>query len=1076
MGAAASLPMQFDEASLREVLPGLSDVDASEATAAGPVSCENVFLALGTMPPAAIQPALDASVVDVVEATLALAGHEGGFSLGGNEHSTEQLAAVTEALLSYEPMVAALPPAVKGERVYAQRASSVASLFYPAVITAVIGSDADERVDLTFLVGDSNGEHQRRGVSLSAVTRPPPGDRMSWVAVTSTDSAVDRRYFREADRVIALLATGAVEEDGRAREVVKHWFQHCFNLGSASQGADHWTFWLAQGASLRRLTRLGGRLAAIYEAERLGDTLGPCCEAHGVEGAELRCDNAGVLPGLLSWLKANESVQRLICGDESELDGMFIHALAMLGLALDPYFGTDMGGVYGDRVKAAPPKKAARMFAKLHGDHVRNAFPKSAANLDVVRCGVTANSVEQLIGDLAALLAMPAVKLLRSKNGWSSGSPAARTERYHYASLLLNFEYAPSLRTVGGGAAQQALTYGELAARAGPLWEAYAAKLQTWERTIASIVLQYLRSEALAPQSVRFVAEVQLQYKPYVTHGRLKTHLHYKFVRAPDGATLLRDFREASLFADASAAAAYEEAWERYRHQEGFLEVVTDTDTVRLGFASLENGHVSVHHPVGVNVKVCLLEKEQARTVFPLEHAPLRVGKCAVMEPHGHVFPSPVRVTFKFDRPVTPQEQVVVCHLPDADSRRAMVCSGQESADSVPHIVERTGAYVAFEVHSFGVFDVLAGATFAMAGLALVAKTAAAEARADVLQRVILPQMAEQLSAAQLSAGHMTERAQDAEARMRTAEASLAVAQAVAHAKHCTVQLGVYDRGTNTLKNLGSGAILAGGRVLTCAHNVMDPGSGQLLVTENCVVLIGTYAGDAEPAQWAYAAQVLTPLALLREKLEGQLLDLALLQITSTVVCDPPHCLGKAAVMSSPRPPIEVASKPVGGAFFAGMPCLRCAPDFELRAGETHVTVIGYAAAAGSCIFASPENVVNLAGGFLQTRAFIDTGSSGGPVINAAGDIVSVVSQGGGAPDAKVRADVRLKVGGGHEAVGTVCGGVAALAKTRRVAFLRVEHGMALNETETETENECARNAQFGDAASIMRHGPMRYR
>ena len=69
MGAAASLPMQFDEASLREVLPGLSDVDASEATAAGPVSCENVFLALGTMPPAAIQPALDASVVDVVEAT-----------------------------------------------------------------------------------------------------------------------------------------------------------------------------------------------------------------------------------------------------------------------------------------------------------------------------------------------------------------------------------------------------------------------------------------------------------------------------------------------------------------------------------------------------------------------------------------------------------------------------------------------------------------------------------------------------------------------------------------------------------------------------------------------------------------------------------------------------------------------------------------------------------------------------------------------------------------------------------------------------------------------------------------------
>jgi S1-C subfamily serine protease len=80
--------------------------------------------------------------------------------------------------------------------------------------------------------------------------------------------------------------------------------------------------------------------------------------------------------------------------------------------------------------------------------------------------------------------------------------------------------------------------------------------------------------------------------------------------------------------------------------------------------------------------------------------------------------------------------------------------------------------------------------------------------------------------------------------------------------------------------------------------------------------------------------------------------------------------------------------------------------------------VIGYAAAAGSCIFASPENVVNLADGFLQTRAFIDTGSSGGPVINADGDIVAVVSQGGG--------------------VGP--GGVVELAKTRRLTFLRAAH------------------------------------
>jgi S1-C subfamily serine protease len=85
--------------------------------------------------------------------------------------------------------------------------------------------------------------------------------------------------------------------------------------------------------------------------------------------------------------------------------------------------------------------------------------------------------------------------------------------------------------------------------------------------------------------------------------------------------------------------------------------------------------------------------------------------------------------------------------------------------------------------------------------------------------------------------------------------------------------------------------------------------------------------------------------------------------------------------------------------------------------------------------------VVNLADGFLQTRAFIDEGSSGGPVINADGDIVSVVSQGGGAPDTAVRADVRPKAGGGHEAIGTAFGGgVVELAKTRRVQFLRDDH------------------------------------
>ena len=237
------------------------------------------------------------------------------------------------------------------------------------------------------------------------------------------------------------------------------------------------------------------------------------------------------------------------------------------------------------------------------------------------------------------------------------------------------------------------------------------------------------------------------------------------------------------------------------------------------------------------------------------------------------------------------------------------------------------------------------------------------------------------------------------------------------------MQLGVYNRGTQTMQNLGSGAILAGGRVLTCAHNVMDPFSEQMLVAENCVVLVAAFTATDEPARWAYVAEVLTPLAVLREKHEEQLLDLALLQITSAVTCDPPQCPGKDAVMVRPQPTFEVVTE-TDATSFDDVPCLRCDPADALHADglAPKVTIIGYPALSGELIYASERDVVSLSGGFLQTQAFVDTGSSGGPVINANGDIVAVVSKGGGLP---------FVLQGGE---------VVELAKTRRVTFLRDDH------------------------------------
>ena len=172
---------------------------------------------------------------------------------------------------------------------------------------------------------------------------------------------------------------------------------------------------------------------------------------------------------------------------------------------------------------------------------------------------------------------------------------------------------------------------------------------------------------------------------------------------------------------------------------------------------------------------------------------------------------------------------------------------------------------------------------------------------------------------------------------------------------------------------------------------------------------------------------------------QGQLLetclDLALLQITSAVTCDPPQCPGKDAVMLYPQPQFEVLTE-AAVASFDGVPCLRCDADDPLCADglAPKVTIIGYPAASGALIYASEADVVSLSDGFLQTRAFIDTGSSGGPVVNAAGDIVGVVSQGGGVPSL----EIRQRQGGGHVAVG---GGVVELAKTRQVKLLRAEHG-----------------------------------
>ena len=274
----------------------------------------------------------------------------------------------------------------------------------------------------------------------------------------------------------------------------------------------------------------------------------------------------------------------------------------------------------------------------------------------------------------------------------------------------------------------------------------------------------------------------------------------------------------------------------------------------------------------------------------------------------------------------------------------------------------------------------------------------------------------------------------------------------VAYAKRCVVQIGIYDRDTRRLVDLGSGSLLEGGRVLTVGHLLARPddripGGGTRLDSARRVALVAVFDGEAAPTRWAYRAALLTPAALVRKQMRpkgGELLDLAVLQLVGAVRCEPPCCCGFGAsfdiVSETDAPPAEADAAAAaavataaataagaaagvtaaakagcgggGGQGDQGPPscivpqrlsaalllppyALPCDITYELRTGEDSVTFLGYAAAVGSHIFVSSSTVVTQEWGYCQTTAYIECGSSGGPVINKRGAIIGVISCGG---------------------------------------------------------------------------------
>ena len=121
------------------------------------------------------------------------------------------------------------------------------------------------------------------------------------------------------------------------------------------------------------------------------------------------------------------------------------------------------------------------------------------------------------------------------------------------------------------------MTHGTLASQklASEMWDGYCRSQNTWDGNLARAAVAFLNSKDIAEEPVRFLAEIQVQYEPYVKLGRRKTHLHYKVARARTAPLLQRDcaigFRNDGLDdlgdggADKSAHEKFAETEKAYR-------------------------------------------------------------------------------------------------------------------------------------------------------------------------------------------------------------------------------------------------------------------------------------------------------------------------------------------------------------------------------------------------------------------------------------------------------------------------------------------------------------------------------
>ena len=152
------------------------------------------------------------------------------------------------------------------------------------------------------------------------------------------------------------------------------------------------------------------------------------------------------------------------------------------------------------------------------------------------------------------------------------------------------------------------------------------------------------------------------------------------------------------------------------------------------------------------------------------------------------------------------------------------------------------------------------------------------------------------------------------------------------------------------------------------------------------VLAIGVYDADALPSRWSYWAELQTPLEILKERDEKRrLLDLAILRIRGTLVLQPAVFTGTSTRYQVHREGDEAPPQ------FSDT--LRLGRPADVTSGSPLI-VLGWPSPDGqtSIFVDTTHECLAREGTIIRTRAFIHAGSSGGPALNSALQVVGVVS------------------------------------------------------------------------------------